>query len=227
LGLKTRNISKTEQYFRFASSGPRRSNLLVAPQWAGVAHVYFEEELGRRSAANLLTRDEARRIAAKSPSCRNSSKAGQHRDVVNVLRGHTLHLANNCWFRLPPRLPQLGYHGNTGELTGQDALELGDLMRLRSETALLMMRSWSGVSITAISFPSPQRTLAPGASPRGSVQCVAVAGATSHPLSLAAHSYSLARTTCCSDCANSSSQTRGGQRRGGLGVPNNDNAEVS
>ena len=29
-----------------------------------VAYVYYEEETGRRSAANLMTRDEARRIAA-------------------------------------------------------------------------------------------------------------------------------------------------------------------
>ena len=44
-----------------------------------VAYVYYEEERGRRTAANLMTKDEARRIAAniaKLPTCSGRNHRG-------------------------------------------------------------------------------------------------------------------------------------------------------
>jgi hypothetical protein len=36
-----------------------------------VAYVYFESEQGRRAAANLMTKDEARKLRVGSPSCQS------------------------------------------------------------------------------------------------------------------------------------------------------------
>ena len=53
---------------RFGRRGPSRKTdacfIVRGSSGHALAHVYFEEDPGRRAAAHLLTRDEARRIAA-------------------------------------------------------------------------------------------------------------------------------------------------------------------
>ena len=56
---------------------PGQSRSIGASPIFAVAYVYFESEPGRRAAANLMTKDEARNIAAgiaKLPELLNASR---------------------------------------------------------------------------------------------------------------------------------------------------------
>ena len=56
---------------RMSRGGARRPSCFIRDtNGQALACAYFEDEPERRAAAHLPTRDEARRIAANSPSCR-------------------------------------------------------------------------------------------------------------------------------------------------------------
>jgi hypothetical protein len=57
---------------RMSRGGAQRPSCFIRDtNGQALAYAYFEDEPGRRAAAHLPTRDEARRIAANSPSCRS------------------------------------------------------------------------------------------------------------------------------------------------------------
>ena len=75
--------------------------MVVDATGQALAHVYFEEEPGRRTAAHLLTRDEARRIAvniAKLPD-----RCGSRSRMPERGSGDLVLAARHCRSAAPQR----------------------------------------------------------------------------------------------------------------------------
>jgi hypothetical protein len=65
--LRNNRFTRRRMFARADSKLDRRSFIVRDANRQALAYVYFEGELDRRSAAHLLTRHEARRIAANIP----------------------------------------------------------------------------------------------------------------------------------------------------------------